>query len=258
MLLLLAGLGAAERAFAQTNSQPIRRVLSTASKNVLLYQKNIPSISCQEHIVARQIVHNKVRSQTISDSVIRVVRDGSPVHPLSEVREYFSIDGKPAAPGIEISFPVLVSGAFSEGIWGFVSPAALACLDYSFDPNSTANRGAILFKSDKDKAALPECARFVGTTGKLTLNNYGRIIGVERTVPPEVAKRLGYAYNAAITFASVTLGNNDYQLPVHTYARDVTGQFEFTADYSSCKLFTSTVTLEMANQSLISLAGTGN
>lgn len=135
LLVVLFGLSFSAALGAQQTKPPtLDEILQRLEANLEHYDKGLPSLFCDEHVVS-VIEPSQGDRDTVTDSVFRLKRTENSNHTTSlvESREIKTVNGKPATSQ-NIKGPTLLSGAF-EGGFAVVSSSQKACMKYRLERN---------------------------------------------------------------------------------------------------------------------------
>ena len=157
VISLVALLACSSALVAQRAKAPtLEEILDRLEANLNHYDARVPSLFCDERVVASRVEPGLRDQDTVTDSIFRLKRTLKPDHTnsLVESRQVQSVDGKPVASQ-QINAPTLLSGAFEGGL-AVVSLSQRACMIYS------------LQRINKDHPGRPYAVRFATA---LTLQN---------------------------------------------------------------------------------------
>jgi hypothetical protein len=211
---LVAFVGFSPALYAQKAKTPtLGEILKRLEANRNHYDKSLPSLFCDEHVVS-QVEPDLNGENAVIDSVFRLKRTKNADHTttLVESRELQRVNGKPAISQPMMEYPFgLLKGAFGQGL-AVVSLSQKACMKYKLD------------RVDKDRPAAPYIVSFA--TALTPQNNASCLLhekGSGRVV---------------IDPASMEITHLQLTVPRHViisgkpYASPVIGTWVFTVDYA--------------------------
>ncbi len=217
----------------QTQAADLKSLLIRLGDEARSLEQSLPSFGCTETAISQELRKDKVIRRVDFTALLRVRRaaDGT----LSESTEYATVNGK-AFTGGGFTMPAYSEGGFRHAL-GYFAPQQQPCYRYTLTP------GRINFETAPGPL-LPTC-RSAGTKGFALLDADGDVTHVERHVTGEAATAFHLSPFASIDLAPVTLNGTTYRLSHHLIAERPNGKSldRFEADYTGCRLYTSTVTI---------------
>jgi hypothetical protein len=249
---LVVSLGFSSALCAQKAKAPtLDEILERLEANLNHYDRDLPSLFCEEHAVSRMEPAARDRD-TVTDSVFRLKRTVGPddATSLAESREIRSVNGK-AATSQDVEGPSLLSGAFEGGL-AVVSADQKVCMRYRlqrrngkhpgepyvvrFATELTAeNSGACLLQEKSEGRVLIDPASMQITHLELTTPHHVIVHGSPYS-SPVVGKRV-----LTVDYAPVVLGGQTFWLPAAISQRSVGDAntfhvtvWTYTASYRSC------------------------
>jgi hypothetical protein len=214
------------------------KILDRLDANLNYYDARLPSLFCDEHVVASQVEPGMRDVNTVADSVFRLKRTLQPDHTVSlvESREIQLVDGKPATSQAHYD-PTVLNGAFEGGL-AVISRSQTACMSYS------------LQRTKKDPLGEPYVVRFAtmltpqNSAGCLLQeNSSGRafidpvslqVTRLELTTPHHVIIPWGPftspiigRRDLSVDYAPVLLGGETFRMPSAITMRNVSGSGTF-------------------------------
>jgi hypothetical protein len=260
-LALLFAAAVWAQALAQTSPSPSasaqnQTASSNSAANLLVDQlvendernrATLPSLTARESILSKfdEIVVFG-RSSDKAEATVRMVRK-SPSEPLTQIRQYTALNGKPVKPGQHIVLPLDMIDSFSDIQSLFFSVQNRVC--YSFTLGTHPTRDASLELSmtfNPDAATLPHCAslpkgrtgvaRIDPTTHQLTRLEYTTSKGAEPDHPSAFT---------SVDYAPVKLGDKTFWLPAVETAHVVIDKtpLKWVSHYSDYHQYASSVTI---------------
>jgi hypothetical protein len=233
ILFALALTFASSPLHAQQSQSDLKSLLIRLGDEAAALEQSLPSFGCTETAVSQELRKDKVVRRVDFTALLRVRRaaDGT----LSESTEYATVNGHPFTGG-GFTMPAYSEGGFRHAL-GYFAPQEQPCYRY------TLSAGRIDFETAPGPLK-PSC-RSAGTRGFALLDAEGNVTHVERTVAPEAASAFHLSPFAAIDLGPVTLNATTYRLSRHLVAERPNGKSidRFEADYTACRLYTSTVTI---------------
>ncbi len=234
--VLLVGVSSAMCA-QQAKTPALDEILERLEANLNHYDKSLPSLFCDEHVVSRM---DPGVGDTV-DSIFRVKRSENPDHTMSlaESRELQTVDGRPATSQSMMGFPSVLSGAF-EGGFAVVSLSQKACMKYTRE--RTHGNGPDEPYIVDFAAALPRenhegCLLQEKSKGRVFIDRASmQITHLEMTTPHHVINRgslferpvLG-KWAVTIDYAPVVLDGDTFWMPSAIMSRAVSTSEGFHA-----------------------------
>ena len=223
----------------QTQAPTIDEVLHRLEANLNHYDRNLPSLFCEEHVVSR-MEPGRADDDTVTDSVFRLKRvaDADRTTSLEESREIKTVNGKPANSQ-DMEGPSLVSGVFEGGL-AVVSADQKTCMKYVLSRAkgkhaddgyvvrfATAltpeNSGACLLQEKSEGRVFIDPASMQIKHMELTTPHHVIVHG-SAYASPEIGKR-----TLTVDYAPVVLGGDTFWLPSEISQRSVGGENTFHA-----------------------------
>jgi len=227
-------------AFAQ-NSTPLSldQLLLHLGQGAGDLHRKLPNFTCNESALSQELEQGKVRRHATFTTTIRAQRNAKGVLEEQLGTLTYDVNVFSAIFHHAPATPLMVRGGFSQAL-DYFSTDDQTCFDYR------------LSGSRIDFTSLPvepPACKNSGTEGFALLDENSNVTHLERTVRLEDAVARGQIRFAAIDFAPVELDGQIFRLSHHVVA-EMPGDNgilrRFTADFSNCKLFTATVTIEPA------------
>ena len=224
---------------AQKSATPtLGEVLDRLEANLNRFDSRVPSLFCDEHIVA-SVVQPKMRDQNaVIDSIFRLRRTPAPDHTdrLVESREIKTVDGE-RAKSQDINLPTLISGAFEGGL-DVVPRNQSACMSYklqrlhrdhatepyvirlstSLTPKNSAR--CLLNENSKGRVFIDPASLRITHLELITPRHV--IIPGTTFRPPVIGKRV-----VSIDYAPVLLGGETFWMPSTIDMQNVSGAGTF-------------------------------
>lgn len=235
----------------QANAPTIDGVLQRLQANLNHYDKDLPSLFCDEHAVS-QMDPDPGDRDTVTDSIFRLRRIEGADHTtsLEESREIKTVNGKPAKSQ-DMEGPSLVSGVF-EGALAVVSVDQKACMKYTLE-RVKGKRSAEDYVVRFATALTPEnssaCLLQDKSEGRVFIDPGSmQITHLELTSPhhviihgslyasPVIGKR-----TLTVDYAPAVLGGETFWLPSEISQRSMSGEntfhrtdWTYRATYRNC------------------------
>jgi hypothetical protein len=222
-LLALIGISSALGA-QQAKTPTLDEILGRLEANLNHYDRGVPSLFCDEHVISEMDRGPRREDYTITDSIFRLKRTLNPDHTtmLEESREIKTVDGKPTTSQ-DIDGPAMMNGWFEGGL-AIVSPSQTACMNYTLQrPNkkhpgdpyvvrfatvlTPQNSAACLLAEDSKGRVFIDPASVQITHMELTTPHHIIIAG-DRYRQPVVGKRV-----LTLDYAPVLLGGETFWMP---------------------------------------------
>ena len=238
---LLASSWFAQAQSGQGSSSSVDEVLSKLSQHSREYRAGLPALSCQESVVSEEVRHGQVRKTVKVEGVLREMRNPSNPDQFVERHNFQTVDGHPAPRQFKI--PFFVEGGFANAL-GFANDKIAKCFMYdlvSVDGGARRRLDMALRKGagEEECKPIPE-----GYKKSVFIDAEERIVRVERTISAEASKKLKEVYFVAADYQPQQLGGKTLWLPSRLFNQDAEDQRQMTATYSSCHLYTATVTID--------------
>jgi len=246
--------------------QSLESILRRLEGNMRRYLAEVPSFSCDEHLVSKMSSDhvpanlpsgNSPYKETIADSIFRVRR--APAADLTSVlvesREIKTVNGKPAS-GDKIAGPTTLVGAFSGGL-ALVSASQQACMRYTLRPNKSGRAEdpyIIQFVTVPVAELSVFCLLRDQGAGRVSINPVNmqltrielhvphHLIVPPRSVGPRTfAQQEVGAWDLSIDYAPILLAGETQWMPVTINSSMVDGDdgtvWSFTARYTNFRKF---------------------
>jgi hypothetical protein len=224
---------------AQTTGDRLQSILDRAAAAAAILETSLPSFTCKEQVRSQAFEKKKLRRhiEFTADLTVQRRPDGS----LNET--FQPTDWQTILLHSESGIPFYVSGGFQRALVYFAADHR-ACYRFIL-----TNPQRLDFSSSPSAASDPLC-KDAGLTGFALLDPAGNIVHVERRVPAETSRRSQLVAFAAMDLAPVELNGQTYRLSSHLTADTLPGRLSghFEADYTQCRLFHATVTIEPGAQ----------
>jgi len=219
----------------QSQRSALQTELEALAATAESLQHDLPSFSCRETGFSQVIKKSKVTTQVQFAGDLRVQRgaDGR----LHERLQTTEVNGKPFS-GASFKRPIFVEGGFDESLDYFL-PAEQTCFRFAASP------GRVTFDSPPGSFDRPACVDMGAPSGFAQLEDAGRVVHIERTVPSEYASRVSVVDFSAIDFMWTELDGTMYPLSAKMVAEVPQGSetLHFEVTYSGCHLFKATSTV---------------
>jgi len=212
--------------------------LDRLEANLNHFDSRVPSLFCDEHIVASEVQPNVPDQNAVIDSVFGLKRTPGPDHTdrLVESREIKSVDGE-RAKSQDMSLPTFISGAFEGGL-DVVSRNQSVCMSYklqrlhrdhaidqfvigfSTSLNPTNSARCLLKENSKGRAFIDPASLRITHIELITPRHV--IIPGSSFRPPIIGKRV-----VSIDYAPVLLGGETFWMPSSIDMKNVSGAGTF-------------------------------
>ena len=206
-----------------------------------VYDAKAPSVSCHESIVMDEMKHGAVKRETRVEGTIRVMRVAHAKTPLAESHEFLTRNGE-AVKEQRFNMSYWVVGGFANGL-GHSLETLRPCLDARAEKAEAGWRLELAWKPGAEAQEACRQPAVPGYRKTLLLDEAGHVLHVERTMPADVAKKLGEASFAAVDFAPVVLGSQTVWLPARLESHDGKDENRLEVRYSGCRLFGGSMTI---------------
>jgi len=240
-LFLCVGLSAGPFAHAQSEAGALTRALQRAAESAAAYQQSVPNFTCDETIRSELRKGRKTKFRVDTTGSFRVVRT---VDLPTESRHIVTANGKTMQDSDSFHLPILMVGGFGNGIPVYFGTSRQACFLYSL------SAGRIDFEALPDVPRRAECIGIAPQArGFALFDATGAMTHIERRVPEAVAVSTNFATFTALDYAPVAMNGHTFTLPLHVWSEIPKGDLmaTFDAHYSSCHLYSGTITLGPAN-----------
>jgi len=215
----------------QASAPTIDEVLERLDANLNRYDRDLPSLFCDEHVVS-QMEPGGRDADTVTDSLFRLERTAGPEHTtsLEESREIKSVNGR-AADSQDMEGPSLVSGVFEGGL-AVVSANQKTCMKYTLEKrkrNRVDEPYVVRFATALTEENSAGCLLQEKSEGRVVIDPRSmQITRLELTTPhhvivhgspyasPVVGKRV-----LTVEYAPVVLGGQTFWLPTAISQRSV-------------------------------------
>jgi hypothetical protein len=211
---------------ARDRGMGLDEILRTLQTNLESYDKNLPSLFCDEHAVSEMFPGTR-RDVTVTDSVFRLKRVEGADHSTSfeESRELKSVNSGPAtSPSPDP--PAVIDGVF-EGALAVVSASQQGCMVYEL---RKPKDGAILlhFKTADHPARPKDCILQEKAHGRATIDAATlQIKRFEMTAPRHIIRDdrsqwvlpLKGEWVVSVDYAPVVLDARTFWLPAAIHSR---------------------------------------
>ena len=207
----------------------------------------LPSLSAHESIISKVEEHGVFGKKTMkAEATVRIVRK-SPEGPLTEVRVFTAVDGKPVATNAHVSLPFDLNDSFADHQSDFFSVQNRPCYNFALMPQTGQNTPLELTITSVPTDGAPTQCK--GRSGMARIDpKTHRLIHLEFAYPPQGNFS---QWTASVDYAATKVGNRDYWLPsivaTHIVIRKTTN--EWTGRYSDYHQYTSTSTILPADDS---------
>ena len=235
--LAAAGMACAQAAGGRSVDELLAEVRADAE----VYDAKAPSLSCHESIVMEERKHGEVKRRTLVEATIRVVRVANARTPLVESHEFLTRNGE-AVKEQRFNMSYWLVGGFANGL-GHSLERLRPCLEARAEKVEAGWRLELAWKPGAEAQEVCRQPAVPGFHKTLLLDEAGHVLRVERTLPPEVAKKLGEASFVALEFAPVVLGAQTVWLPARLDSHDVKDENRLEVRYSGCRLFGGSMTI---------------
>lgn len=214
----------------KTRAPALDEILKRLEENLNRYDKGLPSLFCEEHVVSR-IEPSGGNRDTVTDSVFRLKRTPNSNHTttLVESREIRSVNGKPPQSQ-NMKGPSLVSGVFEGGL-AVVSVNQKVCMRYELErikSNRPDEPYVIRFATDLTAENRGDCLLLEKSKGRVLIDPASmQIRHLELTTPHHLIVP-GNAYvdpvvgerKLTVDYAPVVLGGETFWLPSSISSHD--------------------------------------
>jgi hypothetical protein len=197
----------------------------------LTYRQNVPSLECDESMLAQRVQHGKVNWEVKIKATLRELRDAHEPGGFRDEYTFKSVNGKKARPHFRSPYFVYNVFANSLGIGDKPLPACLTYRTTTLDSGQTLQ----LNIDSKPDARDPSCSKIPDEYHKLLLIDVpsGAVRKVERSISPAYAERNLEIPYVAIDFAPQKLEDQTFWLPVRFEADDLQLEGRMIATYSN-------------------------
>lgn len=215
----------------QATVPTLDEILTRLEANLNHYDKGLPSLFCDEHVVSR-IEPSAGNRDTVTDSVFRLKRTPSADHTASlvESREIKRVNGKPPESQ-NMKGPSLLSGAFEGGL-AVVSVNQKLCMKYELEringkaPNEPY---VIRFATALTRENRADCLLQEKSKGRVSVDPASmQITRLELTTPRHViipgnpyASPVVGERKLTVDYAPVALGGETFWLPSSITSSDI-------------------------------------
>lgn len=229
----------------QTKTPTLDQILQKLEANLNHYDRGIPSLFCDEHVVSREGPSRT--GETVTDSVFRLRRMASArqTTTLVESREIKAVNGKPPTSQT-IRGPSLVSGVFEGGL-AVVSLNQRACMKYELQPIHADSPGepyVIRFSTLRGLQNHPDCLLHEKSSGRVMIDPASmQIKRLELTTPHHLivpGNQYGWPvvgkWFVTIEYAPVVLGGDMFWTPSMITSQDTSTEgtkWSFQATYTN-------------------------
>jgi hypothetical protein len=217
----------------KSTDEQLRRVIAYAEA----YQKNLPSLECDETMLSQRMKNGKVKREVKIKATLRELRDQNEPGGFRDDYTFKSGDRKPAKP--DSRTPYFVYNVFANSLGVGESPRPI-CFDYGF---ATLDDGRTLQFSIDFKPGVRDasCSKIPDDYHKMMLIDTasGAVRHVERRISPQFADNNLEIPDVAIDYAPRKLGEETFWLPVRFEAIDLHQKGRMIATYSNCHRYTA-------------------
>jgi hypothetical protein len=236
--ILLVTMLAFSSALSAQQQDTLDKILDRLDANLNYYDARLPSLFCDEHVVASQVEPGMRDVNTVADSVFRLKRTPQPDHTVSlvESREIQLVDGKPATSQPHYD-PTVLNGAFEGGL-AVISRSQTACMSYSLQRTKKGPPGepyVVRFATALTPQNSAGCLLQENSSGRAFIDPVSlQVTRLELTTPHHVIIPWGPFTSPIIgrrdlnvDYAPVLLGGETFWMPSAITMRNVSGSGTF-------------------------------
>lgn len=219
---------------AQNAKPDLGTMLKRLEGNLRHYDASLPSLFCDEEMVALLMQPGERDDRTVTDSVFRLKREAASgsATALVESREVETVDGRPASSQ-HVHAPTVLSGLFEGGL-DVVSLSQANCMNYALERSRKQNgqlRFVVGFSTFVPADHAEDCFLQEASKGRVFIDPATmQVARLEITTPHHVIED-GDAYSPQVIgrrelevdYAPVELGGESFWLPSTITMRNLTG-----------------------------------
>jgi hypothetical protein len=237
-------------------AQSLNELLGAVSRNVKLFQDQLPDFVCNEKVTSTEFDSGKIIQKKVVESTFtgiqRSTEENRVFFAFAESREVVAIDGKPVRKATVFpKLPYRFAGGFSSLLATTFAPENLPIHNYTVSDNyRSGDTSAVLvrFATKEDQQKLRGI--FQGT--QLVAKDVGaawidqksfRVLRLQRqslNLPPGLVRSI-----VTVDYGSVSIDDSEFWMPKLIRAevdkRNSRVTASYVAEYTDCKKFTTDI-----------------